>query len=51
MGRMDKVVQSLANAKMVQHAIRSMEHVAALLDMPVRVVKTVSISRSLTWFS
>ena len=41
---MDQTVQARVNAITVLHAIRSMEHVAALLDIPVPVVKTVSIN-------
>ena len=44
MGRMDQTVQARVNAITVLHAIQSMEHVAALLDIPVPVVKIVSIN-------
>ena len=41
---MDETVQASVNAITVLHAIQSMEHVAARLDIPGPVVKTVSIN-------
>ena len=44
MGRMDHTVQARVNAITLLHAIQSMEYVAALLDIPVPVVKKVRLS-------